>query len=84
MVIGMAAGGAATPLPVTGVQVAYVDEAGAERRGALDVVWQVRFERVSPVRSFGSVQGSGVSRGPGGSPRRAGTSVSSPGRNATW
>ena len=38
VVIGMAAGGAATPLPVTGVQVAYVDEAGAERRGALDVV----------------------------------------------
>lgn len=53
----MAAGGAATPLPVTGVQVAYVDEAGAERRGALDVVWQVRFERVSPVRSFGSFRG---------------------------
>jgi hypothetical protein len=40
-----------------GVQVVFVDEAGAKQSGALEVLWSVGFERVSPVRSFGSFQG---------------------------
>jgi hypothetical protein len=45
------------PLPATGVQVVFVDEAGAKQSGALEVLWNVGFEHVSPVRSFGSFQG---------------------------
>jgi hypothetical protein len=44
-------------LPVTGVQVVFVDEAGVKQSGALEVLWSTGFERVSPVRSFGSFQG---------------------------
>jgi hypothetical protein len=39
------------------VQVSWVDAAGAELRGRLDVSWSVAFERVAPVRAFGSFQG---------------------------
>ena len=45
------------PLPATGVRVVFVDEAGAKRSGALEVLWSTGFEHVSPVRSFGSFQG---------------------------
>ncbi len=45
------------PLPATGVQVVFVGEAGAKQSGALEVLWNVGFEHVSPVRSFGSFQG---------------------------
>jgi hypothetical protein len=44
-------------LPATGVQVVFVDEAGAKQSGALEVLWSTGFEHVSPVRSFGSFQG---------------------------
>jgi len=44
-------------LPATGVRVVFVDEAGAKRSGALEVLWSTGFEHVSPVRSFGSFQG---------------------------
>jgi hypothetical protein len=44
-------------LSARGVQVVFVDEAGAKRSGALEVLWNTGFERVSPVRSFGSFQG---------------------------
>lgn len=45
------------PLPATGVQVVFVDEAGVKQSGALEVLWSTGFEHVSPVRSFGSFQG---------------------------
>ncbi len=45
------------PLPATGVQVVFVGEAGAKQSGALEVLWNVGFEHVLPVRSFGSFQG---------------------------
>ena len=45
------------PLPATGVQVVFVDGAGARQSGALEVLWSTGFEHVSPVRSFGSFQG---------------------------
>jgi hypothetical protein len=45
------------PLSATGVPVVFVDEAGAKRRGALEVLWSTGFEHVSPVRSFGSFRG---------------------------
>jgi hypothetical protein len=44
-------------LPAVGVQVVFVDEAGAKQSGALQVLWSTGFEHVSPVRSFGSFQG---------------------------
>jgi hypothetical protein len=44
-------------LPATGVQVGFVDEAGAKHSGALEVLWGTGFEHVSPVRSFGSFHG---------------------------
>jgi hypothetical protein len=44
-------------LPATGVQVVFVDEAGAKQSGALEVLWSTGFEHVSPVRSFGSFHG---------------------------
>jgi hypothetical protein len=44
-------------LPAAGVQVVFVDEAGARQSGALGVLWSTGFEHVSPVRSFGSFQG---------------------------
>jgi len=48
---------ASAPLPATGVQVVFVGEAGAKQSGALEVLWNVGFEHVLPVRSFGSFQG---------------------------
>lgn len=44
-------------LPAKGVQVVFVDEAGAKQSGALEVLWGTGFEHVSPVRSFGSFRG---------------------------
>jgi hypothetical protein len=44
-------------LPAVGVQVVFVDEAGAKQGGALEVLWRTGFEHVLPVRSFGSFQG---------------------------
>jgi hypothetical protein len=44
-------------LPAVGVQVVFIDEAGAKQSGALQVLWSTGFEHVSPVRSFGSFQG---------------------------
>jgi hypothetical protein len=44
-------------LPATGVQVVFVGEGGAKQSGALEVLWSVGFEHVSPVRSFGSFRG---------------------------
>ena len=46
-----------TALAATGVQVVFVDEAGAKQSGALEVLWCTGFEHVSPVRSFGSFRG---------------------------
>jgi hypothetical protein len=46
-----------TPLPATGVQVVFVDVAGTKHSGALEVLWSTGFERVLPVRSFGSFRG---------------------------
>ena len=46
-----------TALSAGGVQVVFVDEAGAKQSGALEVLWSTGFERVSPVRSFGSFRG---------------------------
>lgn len=45
------------PLPATGVQVVFVDQAGAKQSGALEVLWSTGFEHVLPVRSFGSFRG---------------------------
>jgi rhodanese-related sulfurtransferase len=45
------------PLPAAAVQVVFVDEAGARRSGALEVLWSAGFEHVWPVRSFGSFRG---------------------------
>ena len=44
-------------LPAVGVQVVFLDEAGVKQSGALEVLWRTGFERVSPVRSFGSFRG---------------------------
>ena len=44
-------------LPAGGVQVVFIDEAGAKQSGALEVLWNTGFERVLPVRSFGSFRG---------------------------
>jgi hypothetical protein len=44
-------------LPAVGVQVVFVDEVGVKQSGALEVLWRAGFERVSPVRSFGSFRG---------------------------
>lgn len=44
-------------LPAVGVQVVFIDEAGAKQSGALEVLWGTGFEHVSPVRSFGSFRG---------------------------
>ena len=44
-------------LPAVGVQVVFVDEVGVKQSGALEVLWRTGFERVSPVRSFGSFRG---------------------------
>ena len=52
-----AAGSAVERSPDAGVQVVFVDAAGVRQRGALEGLWSVRFERVSPVRSFGSFRG---------------------------
>ena len=58
MVVGVSAAcSTSAPLPATGVQVVFVDEAGAKQSGALQVLWSTGFEHVSPVRSFGSFQG---------------------------
>ena len=46
-----------TALAATGVQVVFVDEAGAKQSGALEVLWSTGFEHVWPVRSFGSFRG---------------------------
>jgi len=54
VVVGVSA---SAPLPATGVQVVFVGEAGAKQSGALEVLWNVGFEHVLPVRSFGSFQG---------------------------
>ena len=54
MVVGVSS---SAPLPATGVQVVFVDEAGAKQSGALEVLWGTGFEHVSPVRSFGSFRG---------------------------
>ena len=40
-----------------GVQVVFVHEAGVKQSGALEVLWSTGFERVLPVRSFGSFRG---------------------------
>lgn len=45
------------PLPATGVQVVFVDEAGVKQSGALEALWDAGFEHVLPVRSFGSFRG---------------------------
>lgn len=45
------------PLPAAGVQVVFLDEAGAKRTGLLEVLWCTGFEHVLPVRSFGSFRG---------------------------
>src|SRR5437773_1789545 len=37
------------------VRVSWVDAAGAELRGRLDVSWSVAFERAAPARACGSV-----------------------------
>jgi len=39
------------------VQVVFAGGGGAKQSGALEVLWSVGFERVSPVRSFGSFRG---------------------------
>ena len=52
-----AAGSDSAPLSATGVQVVFVDEAGAKQSGALEVLWSTGVEHVSPVRTFGSFQG---------------------------
>ena len=58
MVVGVSAACSdSTALPATGVQVVFVDEAGAKQSGALEVLWSTGFEHVSPVRSFGSFRG---------------------------
>ena len=58
MVVGVsAARSTSAPLRATGVQVVFAGEAGAKQSGALEVLWSVGFEHVSPVRSFGSFQG---------------------------
>ena len=58
MVVGVrAACSTSAPLPATGVQVVFAGEGGAKQSGALEVLWSVGFEHVSPVRSFGSFQG---------------------------
>jgi hypothetical protein len=44
-------------LPAVGVQVVFVDEAGARQSGPLEVLWRTGFEHVPPVRSFGSFRG---------------------------
>ena len=49
--------GTSAPLPATGVQVVFIDQAGAKQSGALEVLWGVGFEHVLPVRSFGSFRG---------------------------
>ena len=54
MVVGVSA---SALLPAVGVQVVFVDEAGVKQSGALEVLWRTGFERVSPVRSFGSFRG---------------------------
>jgi hypothetical protein len=54
VVVGVSSG---APLPATGVQVVFLDEAGAKHSGALEVLWSTGFEHVSPVRSFGSFRG---------------------------
>jgi hypothetical protein len=54
VVVGVSTGAL---LPAVGVQVVFVDEAGAKQSGALEVLWRTGFERVSPVRSFGSFRG---------------------------
>ena len=51
-----AAGSVAALLSGGNVQVVFV-VAGAKQRGVLEALCDVRFERVSPVRSFGSFQG---------------------------
>lgn len=40
-----------------GVDLAFVDELGVERRGPLAQLWHVRFESVEPVRMFPSYRG---------------------------
>jgi hypothetical protein len=45
------------PWPATGVQLVFIDEAGAKQGGALEVLWSVGFAHVLPVRSFGSFRG---------------------------
>jgi hypothetical protein len=58
VVVGVSAAcSTSAPLPASGVQVVFVDGAGAKQSGALEVLWNVGFERVLPVRSFGSFQG---------------------------
>ena len=54
MVVGVSA---SALLPAVGVQVVFVDEVGVKQSGALEVLWRTGFERVSPVRSFGSFRG---------------------------
>jgi hypothetical protein len=39
------------------VSISYVDADGSQRRGLLDELWSVRFERASSVRAFGSFKG---------------------------
>jgi hypothetical protein len=40
-----------------GVCRSFVNEAGAKQSGALEVLWKVGLEHVSPVRSFVSFRG---------------------------
>jgi hypothetical protein len=54
VVVGVSSGAL---LPATGVRVVFLDESGAKRSGALEVLLGTGFEHVSPVRSFGSFQG---------------------------
>jgi hypothetical protein len=57
-VVGVSAAcSTSAPLPATGVQVVFVDQAGAKQSGALEVLWSTGFEHVLPVRSFGSFRG---------------------------
>jgi hypothetical protein len=44
-------------LPAVGVQVGFIDSAGAKHSGALEVLWDAGFEHALPVRSFGSFRG---------------------------
>jgi hypothetical protein len=53
----MVAVAAAADARESGFTVCFVGADGGERRGPLDVLWNVSFERAHPVRAFHSVRG---------------------------